>query len=52
MSSVAYREILKGGSHNFHTFYKSIFFGRTDLKLIEKQESLKGVREHVPSENF
>ena len=30
----------------------SIFFGKTNLKLIEKQESLKGVREHAPSENF
>ena len=43
MCSVAWREILKEGpSHNFHTFYKSIFFGKTNLKLIEKQESLKG----------
>ena len=31
----------KRGSHNFATFYKSIFFGKTNLKLIEKQESLK-----------
>ena len=42
--SVQWRsEKLKGGpSHNFHTFCKSIFFGKTNLKLIEKQESLKG----------
>ena len=32
----------KRGSHNFDTFYKSIFFGKTNLKLIEKQESIKG----------
>ena len=28
----------KKGGHNFHIFFKRIFFGRTKLKLIEKQE--------------
>ena len=30
----------RGGGHNFHIFFKRIFFGRTSLKLIEKQEKL------------
>ena len=28
------------GGHNFHIFFKSLFFGRTNLKLIEKQKKL------------
>ena len=37
---VAQREILNGGDHNFHIFSSVFYFGRTDLKLIEKQEKL------------
>ena len=39
--AVAKREILNGGGgHNFHTFFKRICFGRTNLKLIETQKRL------------
>ena len=37
---MAWQEFLKEGGHNFHTVFKRIFFGRTNLKLIEKQERL------------
>ena len=30
----------KRGRHNFHIFSSVFFFGRTNLKLIEKQEKL------------
>ena len=33
----------KGGGHNHHIFLKRIFFGRTNLKLIEKQEKPQGM---------
>ena len=34
----------EGGGHNFHIFFKRIFFwGRTNSKLLEKQEKLLGV---------
>ena len=29
-----------GGGHNYHIFSSVIFFGRTNLKLIKKQEKL------------
>ena len=29
-----------GRGHNFHTFFKRICFGRTNLKLIETQKRL------------
>ena len=32
----------KNGGHNFHTFFKDIFFDRTNLKLIEKQRKAPG----------
>ena len=41
-AAVARREILKWRGHNFHTFCQAYFFGRTDLKLIKKQEKLLG----------
>ena len=35
------------------TFFSSVFFGgRTNLKLIEKQKSSRGVRGHASPENF
>ena len=39
---VAQREILKGVGHNFHNYFKRIFFIKTNLKLIEKQEKFYG----------
>ena len=34
-------------------FFSSVFFlGRTNLKLIEKQKKLLGVRGHTSPENF
>ena len=42
LAAVARREILKGGRHYFHIFFKRILFGRTDLKMIEKEERLLG----------
>ena len=41
--AVAKREILirgggGGGVHNFHTFFKRSFLGRTNLKLFETQK--------------
>ena len=47
LSPVAKLETLKGGGHNFHIFFKRIFFGKTSLKLIEKNK-----RGHAPPENF
>ena len=41
-----------GGSHNFHVFCQTYFFGRTNLKLIKKQERLRGVRGHAPPKIF
>ena len=39
--AVALQEILKEGEgHNFYTFFKRIFFGKTNLKLIETQKKL------------
>ena len=36
-------EFLKGGrGHNFHIVFKRIFFSKTNLKLIEKQEKFWG----------
>ena len=37
---VAQQEILKGGDHTIHIFSSVFYFGRTGLKLIEKQEKL------------
>ena len=40
---MAWQEFLKGGrGHNFHIVLKRIFFSRTYLKLIEKQERFSG----------
>ena len=33
-------------------FFEAHFFGTTNLKLIKKQKSSRGVRGHVPPENF
>ena len=42
------RHFKGGGGINF----QRIFFGRTNLELIKKQESLRGVRGHAPPEKF
>ena len=34
------RKFKRGTGHNFHIFVKRIFFGGTNLKLIEKEEKL------------
>ena len=52
VSSGAARNFKKGGRHNFHIFFKRIFFGRTSLKLIEKQFSSREVRGHALPEKF
>ena len=49
---VALREILKVGDHSFHIFSSVFYFGRIDLKLIEKQEKLEGVRGRASAEKF
>ena len=50
--TVAQRKILKGGGHSFLIFSSVFFFGRTNLKLIEEQERLQGVRGHTPPKNL
>ena len=41
-------KFLKGErEHNFHIVFKRIFFSKTNLKLIEKQERFWGVRGHA-----
>ena len=42
VSSVARNFIRGGGGHNFAIFFKRIFFGRTNLRLIEKQKKTLG----------
>ena len=49
--TVAQRKILKGGG-TVSSFFQAYFFGRTNLKLIEKQERLQGVRGHTPPKHF
>ena len=40
---MAWQEFLKNGrGHNFHILFKRIFFSKTNLKLIEKQERFWG----------
>ena len=39
-AAVAQKEIFKEGAHSFHIFSRVFFFGRTNFKLIEKQEKL------------
>ena len=40
---MAWQEFLKDGRrHNFHIVFKRIFFNKTTLKLIEKQERFWG----------
>ena len=34
------RDFIKGGTAIISTFFSSVFFGRTNLKLIKKQEKL------------
>ena len=34
------RNFKRGRGHNFHIFCQAYFFGRTNLKLIKKQEKL------------
>ena len=41
-SSGVARNFKRGGGHNFHILFNRILFGRTDSKLIEKQEKLLG----------
>ena len=42
----------KRGGHNFH-FFQRLFFNRTNLKLIKKQEKLSGGSEDMlPRKNF
>ena len=38
--AVAKREILKGGEGITSTLFSSVFFGRTNLKLVETQKRL------------
>ena len=53
MGPVAYQEIIKWVGHNFgKTNLFIFFFGKTNLKLNEKQENSRGVRGHAPPENF
>ena len=40
--AVAKREILKGGEGITSTLFSSVFFGRTNLKLVETQKRLLG----------
>ena len=46
------KEVQKRGGHNFHIFFKRMFFGWTKLKLIEKQEKFLGDPRHAPPEKF
>ena len=48
---MAKRKILKGEGHNFPIF-RRIFFDRTNVNLIAKQESSKVVRGHASPENL
>ena len=34
------RNFKRGKGHNFHIFFKRIFFGGTNFKLIKKQDKL------------
>ena len=50
---MAWQEYLKSGKrHNFHTVLKRIFFSKTNLKLIEKQERFGGSGGMLPRKIF